>query len=211
MENSRNLRESEECGTQPPYDVCKNLLEKIAIVSGNSRGIAKQITEDLRNLGYSVPDISRTSGYDLMKDGIDKLFNNYPECEILVNSCGGMGRSKQEDWKDCMQKNYGIALELTMHYLPKMLEKGFGRVITISSICGLDYIGLPWFNAAKAAQIALNCSLARTYNSGVTFNTICPGNVNVREGENYSLNPKDVSRLVLKLIHSPVNGEVIRM
>lgn len=185
-------------------------LEKLGIVSANSHGIGLAISEFLRKEGYSVPNISRTSGYDLMKDGIDKLFTDYPECYQICNNCGGMGRSKQEDWKDCMQKNYGIAFELTMHYLPKMLEKGFGRVITISSIQGLDYTGKPWFNAAKAAQIALNKSLAKTYKeSGVTFNTICPSNVNVREGENYNLCPYDVARVCLDLIKSDRNDEVI--
>ena len=184
-------------------------MGKIAIVSGNNHGIGLAISEELRKLGYEVPIIDLPE-YDLMKDGINKLFNDYPKCSILVNNVGGMGRSKQEDWKDCMKKNYGIAFQLTMHYLPKMLKKRFGRVITISSICAIDYSGLPWFNAAKGAQIALNGSLARLYDgSGVTFHTICPSNVNVRENENYKLNPNDISKIAIDLIKSERNGEIL--
>src|SRR3990167_11111892 len=177
-----------------------------AIVTGNSKGIGKAITDELRREGIFIPDISRETGYDLMKNGIDKLFRDYPEADILINNCGGMGRSKKEDWKDCMQKNFGIAFELTYYYLPRMMVKRFGRVITISSICGVDYSGLPWFNSAKSAQIALNCSLMGRY-EGVTFNTICPDKVNVREGEKYLLNPTDISEVVLDLIKSERNGE----
>lgn len=181
----------------------------LAIVTGNAHGIGLAISEDLRKLGYIVPVIDKPE-YDLMADGIVKLFKDYPECDVLCNNVGGMGRSKKEDWKDCMQKNYGIAFELTIHYLPKMIEKRFGRVITISSIHGVDYMGLPWFSAAKAAQIALNCSLARRCNGfNVNFNTICPSNINVKPGETYNLNPNDISKIVIELINSDRNGEVI--
>lgn len=185
-------------------------LEKLAIVTANSKGIGKAITEELRKIGFFVPNISRQFGYDLMVDGIDKLTKDYPDCSVLVNNCGGMGRSEQKDWKDCMQKNYGTSCELTFRYLPGMINRGFGRVVTISSIKGLDYTGKPWFNAAKAAQIALNASLAGRY-PNITFNTICPSYVNVREGETYKLNPSDVAKKVVELILSNDDGKVIAL
>jgi len=180
-----------------------------AIVTGNSRGIGLAISESLRREGFVVPIIDRKD-YDLMHSGIERLFRDYPECGVLVNNVGGMGRSKQEDWSDCMKKNYGIAFELTYFYLPKMIKKRFGRVITISSICSLDYSGLPWFNAAKSAQNVLNNSLARRY-EGVTFNTICPDKVNVKPGENYKLNPDDISDVALSLIKSKIDGATIKV
>ena len=178
---------------------------KVAIVTGNGHGIGLAISEILRKEGYIVPVIDKPE-YDLMQDGIQKLMNDYPECEILVNNVGGMGRSKQEDWKDCMQKNYGIAFELTMYYIPKMKN---GKVITISSICALDNSGLPWFNAAKSAQISLNKSLVGKYDA--TFNTICPDKVNVKPEEAYKLNPEDIAIEVYKLINSNRNNEVIEI
>lgn len=178
----------------------------LAIVTGNSKGIGKAISDKLRANNYFVPTISRDTGYDLMDGGIETLLEDYPQCDILINNVGGMGRSKQEDYKDCMQKNYGIAFELTMAYAPRMRK---GKVITISSICALDHSGLPWFNAAKAAQISLNKSLVGKYDA--TFNTVCPGQVNVHEGETYKLNPEDVANCVYELVTSNRDGETIEI
>src|SRR3990167_9447619 len=105
--------------------------DRIAIVTGNSRGIGKAISDELKKEGVFVPEISRTSGYDLMKEGIEKLLKDYPNCDILINNVGGMGRCKEDEWEDCWKKNYGIMAKIIMHYVPRMKE---GRVITISSI-----------------------------------------------------------------------------
>jgi len=163
------------------------------------------ISEELRKCGYDVPLIDKPE-YDLMGDGLKKLTDDYPACDILINNVGGMGRCDRDDWRDCMQKNYGITFELTMFYVRKMRR---GRVITISSICALDNTGLPWFNASKAAQISLMSSLVGRYDA--TFNSVCPDKVNVKPGENYKLNPIDVAKVVMSLIKSEIDGATIKV
>lgn len=164
-----------------------NLKNKFAIVTGNSRGIGKAITDLLREEGCEVPDISRSTGYDLMtEEGVNKLLKDYPKCDILVNSVGGGGRWGKEIfeetelnvWEDVFQKNAGIAVILTMNYLSYMTENNWGRVVTVSSIFGYEAGGKPWFNIAKAAQISLMKTLSkesRYVTRNITFNTIAPG------------------------------------
>ncbi len=64
--------------------------------------------------------------------------------------------------------------------IPNMLEKGWGRVVNITSIYGKQAGGRPWFNIAKAAEMALmkNMSLKGEYvRNGITFNTVAPGSI----------------------------------
>ena len=110
--------------------------------------------------------------------------------DILINNVGGGGRwgeeepldTKPEVWSEVYQTNMGTATQFTMKSLPYMLKNKWGRVITITSTYGLQGGGRPWFNVAKASQTALmkNLSLNKSYvRSGVTFNSIAPGCMNI--------------------------------
>ena len=130
----------------------------------------------------------------LEENAVEKVMNVIKDCwgklDILINNVGGGGRwgeeepldTKPEVWGEVYQKNAGIAAEFTMKCLPYMLQNKWGRVITITSTYGLQGGGRPWFNVAKASQTALmkNLSLNKSYvRSGVTFNSIAPGCMNI--------------------------------
>jgi 3-oxoacyl-[acyl-carrier protein] reductase len=94
-------------------------------------------------------------------------------------------------------------------------HKNKGRVITISSIYGKEKGENPGFCAAKSAQIAYMKSMAGKYNK-ITFNTICPGHIDV--GKPFPDNPKvlgkpkDVANLVVFLCSDKarhINGATI--
>ena len=114
---------------------------------------------------------------------IDKLWGGV---DILINNVGGGGRwgsanileTNKKVWDDVYQKNTGAQIHFTNHFLPFMKDRGWGRIITISSIYGKEAGGRPWFNVAKAAQIALTKNYSKNtefVKFGITFNTISPG------------------------------------
>lgn len=107
---------------------------------------------------------------------------------ILVNNVGGGGRWGTEiPWNthpdvldEVYQKNAGAATWFTMKAIPLMLKQGWGRVVTVASVHGLDHRSRPWFSMAKSAEIALMRSLAgmpELARAGLTFNSVAPGPV----------------------------------
>lgn len=110
--------------------------------------------------------------------------------DILVNNVGGGGRwgspkaleTSSDVWTEVYKKNTGVAIELTMRALPHMVERGWGRVITITSIHSHFLQGRPWFDIAKVGQRALMKSLASEKEfarAGITFNAIAPGAIDI--------------------------------
>jgi 3-oxoacyl-[acyl-carrier protein] reductase len=67
---------------------------------------------------------------------------------------------------------------MTQLVLPGMIERGWGRVVVITSVWGREAGGAPAYNAAKAAETSMVKSLAREVaSSGVTVNGVAPGSV----------------------------------
>jgi 3-oxoacyl-[acyl-carrier protein] reductase len=109
--------------------------------------------------------------------------------DILVNNAGsargpapkgGFERTIPEDWEDTLNRSLMSAVRLIGLFLPQMRNAGWGRVINISSISGLEpgSIGPPDYSAAKAAINTMTVSLAaRLTGTGVTANVISPGSI----------------------------------
>lgn len=130
-------------------------------------------------------------GADLsLGDQLDRAFDAAKACfgtlHILVNNVGGGGRWGSENpeetaesvWQEVLDKNLFAATRLTMKALPIMREQRWGRVVTITSIYGMEAGGRPWFNVAKFAQTVLMKNLARMpryARNGITFNSVAPG------------------------------------
>ena len=166
-------------------------------MTGGTRGIGAAICERLRADGHEVFTFSRTGG-DIQADGLlhmerKRVTGSCGPVDILVNNLGGGGRWGTEApelveyqvWQDVMEKNAFAAAYFTSWAIGGMIGRGWGRVVTISSIHGLEAGGRPWFAAAKAAQVAMMGAFARDQRfvrRGITFNTVCPGNV-VTEGK----------------------------
>jgi len=71
-----------------------------------------------------------------------------------------------------------VSARMTQLVLPGMIERGWGRVVVITSVYGREGGGAPAYNAAKAAEISLVKSLARDVASkGVTVNGVAPGSI----------------------------------
>ena len=161
------------------------LNHKIALISGGTHGIGLAIKEELDREMYVTVSFSRGTGVNALNpEHIERFIKKVGRVDILINNVGGGGRWGNLDplqtplytWAEVYQKNAGVAIQLTMALLPNMLERKWGRVITISSMYGKESGGRPWFTMAKSAEIAFMKEMSRIYQgTGVTFNTVCPG------------------------------------
>ena len=174
--------------------------ERLALALENLRVLAGQCKAyqfdalDPASVNHLVTEINGAGGVD-----------------ILVNNVGGGGRwgstpleTPMETYDQVYQKNARAAVQLTLGLLPAMLERGWGRVVTISSIHGREAGSTPAFMMAKSAEIALMKGLAvdRSLSGrGVTFNTVAPGFISIpgKDTEPSRGTPEDVAAAVLFL------------
>ena len=114
---------------------------------------------------------------------IDQAAKQLGQVDVLVNNAGGAGdlqplvELSDEAFDLAIKWNLYSTFWASRRVLPGMLERGFGRIINISSVEGK--IGKPVFSAYTAAKHAVNGltkSLAQEVSAqGVTVNAICPG------------------------------------
>ena len=114
----------------------------------------------------------------------DKVMNDMGQPDILVNNVGGsMGTSDVvassiDDFNMVIDLNLWSALRMIKLLLPGMIERGWGRIINISSIYGREAGGTAPYMTAKAAMIALSKHAAlSSAKSGVTVNSVAPGSI----------------------------------
>ena len=124
-------------------------------------------------------------------NAMDIIEKKWGKLDILINNVGGGGRwgfeniekTDQRVWREVYQKNALAAAIFTQRSLPLMRKKKWGRVITITSVIGKEGGGRPWFNMAKASQMAMIKSLSKTkylIRDGITFNSVAPGGIDIK-------------------------------
>lgn len=144
-----------------------------------------QTADELRATGVKVAafvaDLSTEQG---AIDLAGKVEAELGSIDILVNNVGGslgtsdLVASSLDDFHMVMDANLWSAVALMKHVLPGMQERGWGRVINISSIYGREYGGTAPYMTAKAAMIAASKHTAMTVaKDGVTVNSIAPGSI----------------------------------
>ena len=108
----------------------------------------------------------------------------YGRIDVLVNNAGvtadaSLKKMTPQQWQQVIDANLTSVYNVTHNVLPIMLEKEYGRIISISSINGQKgQIGQCNYAASKAALYGFSKSLAQEVAShGITVNTISPGYV----------------------------------
>lgn len=178
-------------------------MSRVALVTGGTRGIGAAISIALKDAGYRVAanfagneekasafhestgipvfkwDVSN---YQACVEGIAKIEAELGPVDILVNNAGitrdGMfHKITPEQWNEVIATNLTGLFNMTHPVWPGMRERGFGRVINISSINGQrGQLGQVNYSAAKAGDLGFTKALAQEgATKNITVNAICPG------------------------------------
>ena len=161
-------------------------MPRLALITGASRGIGAAIRIELERRGCRVVVPSRAE-LDLRKpDSIDayvKTQGHLP-VDILVNNAGinvlnPITAIDPATWQDMVQTNLTAALRLTQAFAPGMASRGWGRILSVSSILGVvTRERRAAYSMTKAALNALTRSAAVEFGpAGVLANGLAPGYV----------------------------------
>ena len=104
--------------------------------------------------------------------------------DVLVNNAGtakwrDLDDVPEEDWYEAWELNVMAPMRLMRAAAPGMRERGWGRIVNVSSTAGKrPSASMPEYSVAKAAELSLSRLFADRYASqGVLINAICPGPV----------------------------------
>jgi acetoacetyl-CoA reductase len=178
-------------------------MARVAVVSGGSRGIGAAISKALQAAGYKVAanyagnDAAAAkfkaetgipvykwdvSSYNQCIEGLQKISEELGPVDILVNNAGitrdtMFHKMTPEQWYEVINTNLNSLFNMTRPVIEGMRERGFGRVVNISSINGQKgQVGQTNYTASKSGDIGFTKSLAQENASkGITVNTVCPG------------------------------------
>jgi acetoacetyl-CoA reductase len=178
-------------------------MARVALVTGGTRGIGAAIGKALKAAGYTVAanyagnDAAAAafsaetgiatfkwdvSDFEACKAGIAEVTEKLGPVEVLVNNAGitrdGMlHKMTPENWHAVLNTNLTSVFNMCRNVIEDMRERGFGRIVNISSINGQKgQMGQTNYSAAKAGEIGFTKALAQEVaRKGITVNAICPG------------------------------------
>jgi len=183
------------------------MAQKVAYVTGGMGGIGTAICQRLHKEGFKVIagcgptrdfnkwlDEQKAKGYafhasvgnvgewESTVEAFTKAKAEHGAIDVLVNNAG-ITRDRmflkmtREDWDAVIETNLNSMFNVTKQVVGDMVERGWGRIINISSVNGeKGQAGQTNYSAAKAGMHGFTMALAQELaNKGVTVNTVSPG------------------------------------
>jgi len=164
--------------------------DKVALVTGGTRGIGPGIAERLKADGYHVVTLGRSGG-DVQADvsdpasvqaAFDEVREKHGPVLILVNNAGvtadGLAiRMPDDDWTRVIDTNLTGAFNCTKRGLEDMLKARWGRIVNVSSVSAeRANSGQANYTAAKAGLLGFTRVVAKEMGKrNITSNAITPG------------------------------------
>lgn len=165
--------------------ICQRLAKsgfKVIAGCGPSRDHAKWLDEQ-KALGYTFyASVGNVANWDSTVEAFAKAKADHGAIDVLVNNAGITKdrmflKMTPEDWHAVIDTNLNSMFNVTKQVVPDMVERGWGRIIQISSVNGeKGQAGQTNYSAAKAGMHGFTMALAQELASkGVTVNTVAPG------------------------------------
>ena len=165
--------------------ICQRLHKdgyKVIAGCGPSRDHAKWL-EEQKALGYNFyASVGNVSDWDSTVAAFQRTKAEHGPVDVLVNNAGitkdGMFRKMTKgDWDVVIDTNLNSLFNVTKQVIDDMVERGWGRIVNISSVNGeKGQFGQTNYSAAKAGMHGFTMALAQEVaNKGVTVNTVSPG------------------------------------
>ncbi|MGZ8697021.1 MAG: beta-ketoacyl-ACP reductase [Gaiellaceae bacterium] len=182
------------------------LAGRVALVTGGVRGIGLAISQDFLERGATVAagysrneeaagaflagaDPSRVSvhqgnisNHADCERVIEEVIDRYGRLDILVNNAGitvdkSVRRMTPQEWDHVIEVNLNGAFYMSRAALQHMIDRGYGRIVNISSVIGeTGNIGQANYAAAKSGLFGLTMTMAlEGARSGITVNCVAPG------------------------------------
>lgn len=151
------------------------------IINGRSEASVTNAIEAIR-AAEPTADLVAFAGDLGTRAGCDQLIKEIPTCDILVNNLGiysmeDFFETSDETWQNFFEVNIMSGVRLARHYAASMVEKGWGRIIFISSESAFNIPGdMIHYGFTKTANVSIARGLAkRLAGTGVTVNSVLPG------------------------------------
>ncbi len=167
--------------------VCQRLASDHLVIAcyfkeGN-HAEAKRWQKAQHDAGFSIEilygDVAKCTDCEHM---VSQILERYGRIDVLINNAGitrdaSLKKMSSEQWHTVLDSNLTSVFNMTRNTIPAMLDKGYGRIISISSINGRKgQFGQCNYAASKAALFGFTKSLAlEVASKGITVNTISPG------------------------------------
>jgi len=178
-------------------------MDRVALITGGTRGLGAAIAVALRDAGYRVATVHRSNvdaaqtfrektsipvfcwdvaDFSACREGIRQVESELGPVDILVNNAGitrdaVLHRMTAEQWSEVIGTNLGSVFNMSRNVIEGMRERGFGRIVNISSVNGeRGQVGQANYAAAKAGILGFTRSLAlESARKNITVNAIAPG------------------------------------
>jgi len=165
--------------------ICRKLFKdglQVIAGCGPSRDHARWISEQAAEGFQFHASVGDVSDWNSTCEAFKRVKEEFGNPDVLVNNAGitrdgTFRRMSVEDWRTVIDTNLNSLFNVTKQVIDGMLEKGFGRIVNISSVNGQKgQFGQTNYSTAKAGLHGFSMALAQEVaNKGITVNTVSPG------------------------------------